>query len=502
MNDNKKKSYSVTMILLIISISLAFFGGYLHDTYQTDTYSMIFYPYRDGYLKMIKDQGRYAQWFYFTPWFLFRKNPASPGIQAAIALSVNGCIVFSVWKIMMDRLRLAKYGDAINLLLMLLLISMRINVFETDIIQYGYFATVTFLGDAFALAAAIIIQRRTDRPFLLVSCICLIISTNFMQPSIWWFILYSIIFVYCDYLEGHDAFSLPKEILRHLTVYLVACFWQLFIFGFIIKPQAGRGDLSQINIKNTLCRISQTLLWLWKDCMGVMPRYFYSIGCLTGLILLVYLCANQSGQKKEKRHSALIVLSLIGALTAIFTPCIVDEWIPHRTISGYMALLPLICLFCVLLLFNTKTNKSKFIFYVISIIATSNLCVNWYYSTKLYKQQVIVNTIDQENVRFYFSIIEEYEAHTGIAITKLARGFDQNPTYVLPDTMSPKSMNDRAMETSWGFRDIFPFVTGRRFDMVDFDPHVFKEYFEGKDWDTISRDQVVCIGNTAYIVWY
>ena len=195
----QKRKYDIVIILVIVMASLAFFGGYLHNTYQTDTYSYVFYPYRDGYLKMIKDQGRYAQWLYFTPWFLFGKNPSTmPGVQVAVALAVNGAIMFTLWKVLYRQLHMDTYSAEYNFLLLFLVISMRLTVFETDIIQYGYFSTVTFLGDYFALISAIIISLVKKKSAVIIAGILLIISITFMQPSVFWFVPFSVILMFCD----------------------------------------------------------------------------------------------------------------------------------------------------------------------------------------------------------------------------------------------------------------------------------------------------------------
>lgn len=144
----------------------------------------------------------------------------------------------------------------------------------------------------------------------------------------------------------------------------------------------------------------------------------------------------------------------------------------------------------------------RYVYIILLAVVMLNLSVNWFSSTELYKEQVIVNAIDQADTKFYYSLIKKYELETGVEVTKIARGFDTNPTRVLSGTTSSKSINERAMNTSWGFRDIFPFVTGRRFDVAEFDSAVYDQYFAGKDWDVLSEEQVVCIGDTAYIVYY
>lgn len=499
----QKRKYDMLVVMIIVMTSLAFFGGYLHNTYQTDTYSYVFYPYKDGYLKMITDQGRFAQWLYFAPWFLFGKNPSSmPGVQVAIALMINGAIMFTLWKVLCRQLHMYAYSVEYNLLLVFLVISMRLTVFETDIIQFGYFSVATFLGDYTALISAVIISLAKKRWAVIVAGGLLIVSITFMQPSVFWFVPFSVLLMYCNFINDRERFVLIKEILKRVIVYVVACVWQLLIFGILIRPQGGRGDLSKVNFASSMSRIMDTLKWLLKDCMGVMPPYLYTILSIIGLIAIAATFYSIIDKKGRVQDGVIILLSLLGTVVAVFAPCFMDEWIAHRAVSGYMILLPFICTYSFILLPNCRKNAAHVVYWVLMIIIILNLGTNWFSSTKLYKEQIIVNTIDQADTKFYYSLIRKYETESETEITKIARGYDTNPTRVLPGTTSPKSINDRAMETSWGFRDIFPFVTGRRFDVVEFDPEVYEQYFAGKDWDVLSEEQVVCIGDTAYIVYY
>lgn len=499
----QKRNYNIIVIIIIIVASMAFFGGYLHNTYQTDTYSYVFYPYKDGYLKMIKDQGRYAQWLYFAPWFLFGINPSSmPGVQVAVALVINGAIIFTLWNVLYKQLHMDAYGVEYNLLLVLLVISMRLTVFETDIIQFGYFSVVTFLGDYTALVSAVIISLMKKKCAVIVAAGVLVVAITFMQPSVFWFVPFSVLLMFCHYINDREHFSLIKEILKRIVVYTAACMWQLLVFGILIQPQGERGDLSKVNVVSSLLRIMDTLKWLLKDCMGVMPPYFYTTLCMIGMIAIavtLYFIIDKEGRMLD---GVIILLSLLGTVVAVFVPCIMDEWIAHRSISGYMMILPFICIYSFILLPNCRKKAGHSVYWGLIIILILNFTANWFYSTKLYKEQVIVNTVDQADTKFYYSRIRKYEIESGTEITKIAKGYDAKPTQVLPGTTSPKSINDRAMETTWGFRDIFPFVTGRRFDVVEFEPAVYEKYFAGKDWDELSEEQVVCIGDTAYIVYY
>ena len=99
------------------------------------------------------------------------------------------------------------------------------------------------------------------------------------------------------------------------------------------------------------------------------------------------------------------------------------------------------------------------------------------YTSELYRQQIVVNAVDSRDVLFYYTEIENYEKQPGNTVTKLAWGFDSNPTNILPGTVSPKSINDRVMETPWVRREIMPFLFGRRFEIVEMPPEYMGKIF-------------------------
>lgn len=162
--------------------------------------------------------------------------------------------------------------------------------------------------------------------------------------------------MFCNYINDRDHFSLIKEILKRAVVYTAACMWQLLVFGILIQPQGERGDLSKVNVVSSLFRIMDTLKWSLKDCMGVMPPYFYTILCMIGMsafAVTFYFIIDKDGRRLD---GVIILLSLLGTVVAVFVPCIIDEWIAHRSISGYMMLLPFICIYSFILLPNCRKN--------------------------------------------------------------------------------------------------------------------------------------------------
>ena len=94
--------------------------------------------------------------------------------------------------------------------------------------------------------------------------------------------------------------------------------------------------------------------------------------------------------------------------------------------------------------------------------------------------------------------IEKYERDTGNEVVNLCviNDIDAPPYY---DEVNYTS--DQINERSIGILSvsIMEVVTGRRFNKVEMDEDVYKNYFEDKNWDYFDpEEQIVIVGDTAY----
>ena len=149
---------------------------------------------------------RFAQILYVKICFMLNHNPAaSPGLHISLALLLNIIILYQVWKTLYKKLDLQSSESVSGILLLLILLLTRVNVFQTDILQFGYSATVTYLGDAFALAAALLLYQKPSWKTVPLSGLLLIVASSFMQQTIFWFALWSVIFLAVEFLKPQDS---------------------------------------------------------------------------------------------------------------------------------------------------------------------------------------------------------------------------------------------------------------------------------------------------------
>jgi len=116
------------------------------------------------------------------------------------------------------------------------------------------------------------------------------------------------------------------------------------------------------------------------------------------------------------------------------------------------------------------------------------------------------NVLDKFITHFYLSEIKAQERQKGLKITKIA--FTSTNQFEMYDDL-PRAYYDgsvyRRMKLLAGPAKAVPIIyifAGRIYQQVEMPPDIYNQYFEGREWTTVSSDQVICIEDTAYIAIY
>lgn len=497
-----KKDYYYIVTAITVAAMLAFYGVYALPTFQTDTYAKWFYS-QNGYIEQCFSTARYGEALYVWLSFHTSGNPVQHGFtHVAIACFINCVITIYIWHVFAGRLKIYEEEgkETLKAALILGVICLRVNVFNSDIFQYGYDAAVTFLGDAFAISAAVIVSKKGNYKRYLLACIMSIISVTFRQTCLFWFVIMSVLLYYMDYLAKKE-YSCFREIIKRIGIYLSGGLFSVLCIKVFV-PGSVRGSLDRVDLHATWTNLRGVIKALFFDCLGIMPKYFYTVLLLImGSLLLFYtLTANW-----DKNRWGLLLnssISLIGIFLATFITAIFDTWLPHRVLVGFITWLPVLIIMSVGGLAKEQST-SRIRRYAISVpIMLFFMFISWYFTMNIFRGQVITNAVDQRDAQFYYEQIREYENLTGCEVKNVAYKRDENYTEVLPGVIAAKSINERAFSTPWAQREIIRLLEGKILRVVPFDDHIYDSWFYGKDWETLSNEQVKCVGDTAYIMLY
>lgn len=497
-----KKDYLIVTSAAATAM-LAFFGAYALPTFQTDTYAKWFYSL-NSYMEQCFSTARYAEALYV--WLSFHSigNPVQHGFtHVALACFINCAVTVYIWHILSRRLRLSERKDnwLMKALLVVSVVSLRANVFNSDIFQYGYDAAVTFLGDACAILSAVVVSKGGGYRKCFLSCVLAIAAVTFRQTSLLWFVLVSMILFYIDYLEI-NSYSCIRELVKRVGVYMAAgVFPVVCIRTFVSAPV--RGSLDQVDLNATWKSLNEVIKALFLNCLGIMPKYFYTMLLMVASGLYLFFVLTGKWDKSKWRLLLVALVTLLGIFSATFVTAIFDTWLPHRVLVGFTTLLPVIVILSVVLLIvgGENRDRSRQLIIILALLLLF-LFISWYFTMKIFQGQVITNAVDQRDAHFYYEQIRKYEKLSGHEVKNVAYKRDENYTSVLPGVIASKSINERAFSTPWAQREIIRLLEGKALTVVPFSEQVYTTYFYGKDWETLSEEQVKCIGDTAYIMLY
>lgn len=497
-----KKDYYYIVITITAAVMLAFYGVYALPTFQTDTYAKWFYSL-NSYIEQCFLMARYGEAIYVWLAFHISGNPVQHGFtHVAIACFINCVITVYMWHVLTGRLKFySQEGKAsLKAALILGVICLRVNVFNSDIFQYGYDAAVTFLGDAFAISAAVIVSQKVGYKRYLLACILSIISVTFRQTCLFWFVLMSVLLYYMDYLVIKD-YSCIREIIKRVGVYLVGGLFSVLCIKIFVQDSV-RGSLDRVDFHSTWVNLSGVIKALFFDCLGIMPKYFYTALLLVaGRLLLFYIFT----VKRNKNRWGLFLnssISLIGIFLATFITAVFDTWLPHRVLVGFITLLPVMVIMSVGLLAKECDTGRIRSFAIMIPLMLFFMFISWYFTMNIFRGQVITNAVDQRDAQFYYEQMRAYERSTGNEIKNVAYKRDERYTEALPGVIATKSINERAFSTPWAQREIIRLLEGKILRVVPFDDQIYNTWFYEKDWETLSDEQVKCVGDTAYIMLY
>ena len=488
-------------ICLILFVILIFFAPYTRNLQQTDTYAKWFYSI-SAYRRQYKVNVRLAEWVYMEFFYRLMGEPQHyRAFHVSIGLGLDVIIVFLLWKIICSACRLRQ--SLLRLFALLPALMMRANAFYSDIFQFGVDTAPMFLGDLIAIISALAVTGTIIKKSVLLGTVSLAVSLLFRQTCLFWYIITGLFIVFCANTDSRYP-RFFKSILPLVFTACIAVLPVLFLINFW-APAGNRGSISYIDLAQSRQSFTTTFSRLVRNCDGIQPNWFYTalLGVALGLNLPIWICCY-----RRKGASALFSLLAqectvtLGVLAGIFFTVVFDKYLPHRITCGFASLLPLWLLFALRRREDGYASRKAVLPILSACLLLVNLSVNLHFTQVIFRGMVETNRIDQENARYYYHLILDHEKETGTEIRKLAWHNDQEYTWTLPGILGAGNINNRAFSFPWSQREIFPFTVGRRFQIVSFDEEIYQQYFDRKDWDSLSEDQLLFLDDTVYIVLY
>ena len=153
-----------------------------------------------------------------------------------------------------------------------------------------------------------------------------------------------------------------------------------------------------------------------------------------------------------------------------------------------------------LIILKESNNIIKNIIGAITIIFFIYNSVN---TIQIYTTHITTNKIDANMGIAIKYKIEEYEEETGNVVTKVGYYRDaKHRDYHYGWDKKYSSFGQRAFDNYYCIIEALNYYCDRDFERVKMDKEIYNKYFEGKDWQAYSDEQIVFVEDTMYICTY
>lgn len=495
-----KKPYDERLIIAVMFflLYLVAFGLMLFPHNSPDTFD---FSMNNGY-KSVLLNGRVAAYFatlLFKGMDMFKMSWLT-SILSMIFLTASSIIVYSKISRTLGKNSLIAAG-AIAILFC--------NTFMAEIFYFTEVSYAITLSILFATLALLPVKRDMQVEDFLDSMTLLLISLNFYQAALGYYVALSLVLIYFYYGGNltragiQDSF---KALASGLTASL-ACFMELRLLQItgIINKTGRSGDINfgiiTENLRTLYGVISERVLLTGNL---TYPKYFLLI--FLAIVHAVLIFAMYKRRATLRNYVYCLAIIMISR-AAVYAPHMLTTsiWPTPRSILSFWSILSVPVLFIEFWRDNININVKRIALSIVILILGLNIACSNFIEFKIFAS----NKADREVSQKIQARINEYENDTGNKVEKIIFRNDDRPTWVYKSVgYGCYDICTRLYSTSWGAGvSLMGYVSNRLYEkraMTDEEfSRVFEEVFNKRDWDALNLDeQLAFSGNICYLVSY
>lgn len=495
MKKENKKNIIVFSSMILCAILICF--SFIREHFSLDTY----FTYVSGYEV-------YAKWFLKSARVitsLIWNIAGILNIPKGIFITVNGalCVItlsisaFIIYKTLDKLLN----NNNNNLKSILIAILSFIFIFNPMLLQNLVYAENFVMSIAVlssCIAASYIIKEENITNKFIFPIILLLITTFGYQGLINVYVIFAMILITIKYSE-----DIKKYIFKiiNMTINYVIALGTNFVILKLINKVMFFGEIDRANGKiDLLYNISYPFIKLKTvliDTCGMMPKNMFCIIIIIALVTLMYSIYKNKPNIKRLFTGMLLA---VGSYMICFIPMLALQKesldASARLLFGVGAI-PAVLIF--LSMFYNKKNSTV----VNDTITVSLVVILILFSInyiRVGKEHIMTNSVDLKETRQICDIINEYENNNNIKITNIVSGKDKNPSSYVNDKVLKNELTVRVNYVDWTENILLTKEMNREFKQRSMTEEEKKTYFNNKEYDSFSKEQIVFVDDTMY--WY
>lgn len=480
----KKEKNVIFLILFIITIIAC--SAFLKPHYTSDTYRIIHDGYEFySYDKFMKEARPITA--ILTMIMGIFNIPIEIYIVASFIISIIllNISVVELYEILKGTDKELKYTQKI----MLVLISY-IIIFNYLTIEHILFleAAIMSLGILLSiLACKIIVSKETY--CWLKAVLLLFIGVFCYQGSIAIFPM--IILTYYAVKEKINIKEYAKITIKSAIIYGILMLSTVLYSKLIFGGSRIQISADSVNITDLFNAFKQIVIY----SLNVIPAFTHIAIVLSTIICLMFI--DKSRIKEKIAIIGKYIFIILASVAICIMPTIMGAGldIEPRMSIAYASTIGISIFF----LYNcigkqTKKNILNIILFIITIILFVLTII--LYNTLTF-QNIQTNKKDAEICKEIENIIVQYEKDTGIKVEYIAAVQANKSKGYEKGTIKTRAYNKRAT-ADWALRETIIYYTKKNMNFAGITREQYIEYFNYKEWEEFSEEQVVIIGNIMY----
>lgn len=363
--------------------------------------------------------------------------------------------------------------------------------------DFFYYAEsgIMWLGVLLTTLSVITFVNKKTKFYLIKSFILLFIAMNAYQSTILIFIPLTLLFTT---LKVKEFKLIILEIIKSgflIAINLLLGFFSIKLLSNIFNSYG----FTPVEFKIDLESIKEVFLRLiYQDFITKTPNYFLLASCV--LATFITLIIPKKHFKINKLISILVIISII-LISFVEVLCICSLsgfYVAYRVEFTYIALPGILVLF--FNLFTDLSNKKilgKILILITSLLLIYNIILA-NYATLIHRYS---RQLDSQEGNIIKEKIKEYQDSSGIKLKYLKYCVDYHYNHFHPEINYYNEGTFRIFASRWVIENAINYFANTNL-IAESDQHVHGNYFDARDWDYFSEEQITFENDTMYFCIY
>lgn len=376
------------------------------------------------------------------------------------------------------------------------------NVWFCEILTFPESIFLSGVGVLLCDLAVVLFIRYRNVKGLAASAVCLILSTAVYQQFITVFTIFAVAELGCEILTN-ERITVKSAFLRYAgtAAFVLGSGVVYLLIGKAVCKAFGMDGGSRVATTASDV-IQNALYYLTHQRSFLKGRGYFDTEIMTVSVLFVaavWFVIFALNVKKKKRLAVGLIVLLAFALAYCsgFLPGVVSQSHDTRAVFGVFSVFFLFVCGIVTLCKNNRIVLSS-----VACILAVFLAANAVETAKTAIDQKAMTRSDLQIVDSVIREIEDYEERSGSTVKTVYYCYDLSPT---PARTWRVFSFDFSMSSVFTLRSskYTPEVREALFEFVEMPEDIYKQHFEGRDWQELDLDeQLFFVGESAYLCIY